>query len=215
MIREMAEKLCGVSETAWDKYALRNEPFLGKITDVMKPELLEKSHKCGNDIASEVISRFGKAAPFKLAETMGAAVAYIPGSDSGSYTMFSYFVAPNQICLYRDTVDKALALFLENDIAELVGTGDIREVMVAHELFHFIESARSDLYVSQRLLTLKGFLNRSRSVRVHTLEEVAAMQFTKEILELRVNPFVFDVLLLYSQNQDMATRLYKYILSIA
>lgn len=214
MIREMADQLCRVSEIAWDRYALRNEPYLGKITDDKKAEFVRKSRKCGSDVAAEVIGSYGKQRPSELAQTLGATISYIPGSDYGAYTMFSYFELPNQICLFRDTVDQAMELFKRKGITNLVGSENIGEVMVAHELFHYIESIRDDLYISQKVLTLKGFFTGNRSVQVRSLEEVAAMQFTKDILSLHINPFVFDVLLLYSQNREMAMRIYNYIMDI-
>lgn len=102
-------------------------------------------------------------------------------------------------------------MFEARQISKVIGAFAIRDIVIAHELFHYIESGRKDLYISRELIKVPGIF-KNRSAKVRSLEEVAAMQFARDLLGLSINPFLLDILLIYEQNEDMAFRLYHYIL---
>lgn len=215
MLKEMLEKLAELPDDVWDIYGMRHEPLLGKIKETEKTQFLQLAHETGSRLAAEYREKFPGAVPCELAEKLGLTVHLIEGEECRDFTMFACYTEPNLIELYQETMENAETLLKEEECSFLFGSVKLSDILLAHELFHYLEYMRPELPTNRRLLNLwnlGGYVHKSK---VLSLNEIAAMTFAKELLELPCSPYVLDILLLYGKNQEMAMELYEYVMDVA
>ena len=86
--------------------------------------------------------------------------------------------------------------------------------IVAHELFHAVEERHvKEIYTRTERVELwrKPFSNKST---ISCLSEIAAMAFAGKLLDLKVSPYMLDVLLVYSYDKNAAWGLYDEIMNM-
>ena len=125
------------------------------------------------------------------------------------------FVNPNKVTIFKDSVDKAIDLIDKENLQELFNNVNIEEILLAHEIFHYIEEHNRDDMFTQtekiRLWKLGPFKNDSNIV---CLGEIAGMAFAKELLQLSYSPYILDSFLVYLYYPKVAYELYKEIMNI-
>ena len=208
----MLRDLVPLDDLFWDAYAMRREPLIGRISAAQARQFAENARRCGEELADEFAASGGKSAPEECAKRLGLTVEHLAGSDDGSYTMFACFREPDRISVFQDTVDRTGKLIGEEGLSGLLGGARPEDVLIAHELYHYFECARPELYTNQKLLCLWKIGKLRNCSKVVSLQEIGAMAFAKRFLGLAYSPFVFDVLLLYSQNKRLAKNLYEDIM---
>lgn len=214
MIRDMLQNLAALDDSVWDSYALRREPLIGRLTKTQKKEFTAKAHDCGKALAEEVLRLAPGVQPEAYARTLGLTVEH-NREDGGDYSLFACYTEPDHIAVFQQTVEAAERLTAEQALSPLLGGVRLEDVLIAHEIYHYFEFARPDLYTSQKLLCLwkiGRFENRAKLV---CLQEIGAMAFAQQLLHLPYSPYVFDVLLLYSRNKRTAKELYESIMQHA
>lgn len=219
MIKDMIKDLVELPEGVWDEYALQKEPLKGKITKELKEKLLYNTHLCGKSLAEEVKSEYGNTIPSVLAEKLGLEVFYVQveddgATDGGNYNMFACYYEPNQVKIFNKTVKDATELIKNFELDEILGEVQILEILMAHEIYHYFEYTRKDLYTNQKLLTLWKLGKYKNVSKLVSLNEIGAMEFTKDLLGLPYSPYIFDVLLLYTMNKRLSYHLYESILQL-
>ncbi len=213
MIKTMLQSLMLLKDPFWDDYAMRREPLIGRISDEQKAEFIKNARRCGEALADEVCEKCGKLRPEAYAKKLGLTVEHINGKDDGNYTMFACFNEPDHISVFQETIKQTDLLIQEQELAELLGSIHTEDILIAHELYHYFECIRPNLYTNQKLLCLWKIGKLQNLSKVVSLQEIGAMAFAQQLLHLSFSPFVFDVLLLYSQNKRLAKNLYESILN--
>ena len=99
-------------------------------------------------------------------------------------------------------------------LSGLFGNTDVPEMLLAHELFHFLQGKDPTLYVNRKLIVLWRLFGYERRSRILSLEEVASMAFAQRLLGMAVNPYVFDVLMLLPRFPEQAGELYRTIMTL-
>lgn len=211
MIKEMLQTLAEVPKAVWDTYALRHEPLSRKLTTELKTQFLELAQGTGKELAHEVEGKYPKLRPVDIVTALGLNVNYLEDQDDGNYTMFACYTEPDNITIYKKTVDALEAALREADCIEILNGVSVTDVLLAHELYHYFEFIRPEMFTNQKLLTLWHIGNFSYKSKVVSLKEIGAMTFTQELLHLPYSPYVFDVLLLYPQNKRLAKELFDYV----
>ena len=91
---------------------------------------------------------------------------------------------------------------------------NLTNTLLAHELFHAVEERHvKEIYTRTERVELwrKPFSNKST---ISCLSEIAAMAFAGKLLDLKVSPYMLDVLLVYSYDKNAAWGLYDEIMNI-
>jgi hypothetical protein len=105
-------------------------------------------------------------------------------------------------------IRKAEELVKNENLNLLLDGVKIEDVLIAHEMFHFIEDNNKEIYTR----AAKIMLWRLGPIKYHSglvaLGEIAAMAFAKELLQLSYYPNLFDILLLYPHDKSKAKTLY-------
>lgn len=152
---------------------------------------------------------------YKITKNLGIKVDYPQRPNGGGHIIFAQFVNPNKVTIFKDSVDKAIDLIDKENLQELFNNVNIEEILLAHEIFHYIEEHNRDDMFTQtekiRLWKLGPFKNDSNIV---CLGEIVGMAFAKELLQLSYSPYILDSFLVYLYYPKVAYELYKEIMNI-
>lgn len=216
-ISMMLTDLIQNDDIAWGKYAFSREPLNGKFNDEQRSELTLKANACGMEYARKYIKQYGKIDPESLASKLGMKVQYPQMPQKTDRVLFAEYKAPDNIFIYMDAVKKASETMKDSNVRDILGMKlNIKQVLLAHELFHFIEEKNSkSIFTCTEKVELwapKPFHNRSS---IAILSEIAAMAFARELTGLDYSPYVMDVFLVYGYNSEEASGLYEEIMEYA
>ncbi|MEH7248155.1 hypothetical protein V7114_15375 [Neobacillus niacini] len=214
MLRDILTTLKAIPDSLWDTYALRNEPLRGKLNQEMKTKFLGLAHETGATLARELAVKYPEKNLEQIIAQHGIKLTKINGEDGGDYTMFACFTEPDKIDLYMGAVLLAEQYLEEEECYNLLEGRTISDILLAHELFHYYECHDTNIATNQKLLTLWKLGKFEYKSKLVSLNEIAAMAFAKEFLQLSYSPYLLDVLLLYPSNRRMATDLYDYLIEM-
>lgn len=202
----MLKYLQSLKDVHWGRYAFSREPLEGKFTSEQKDALTHSAVQCGRVWATWVVKKYKTANPWQIAQAMNIHVECSSQTVGGGELLFAQFVQPNEITIFTNCLNN-----LQSLETILPNRDTLKNILLAHELFHAIEEQNKCNIFTHTLkieLWRKPFSNRSRIV---CLSEIAAMAFAQELLGLSFNPYLLDVFLVYSYDQTAANELYSEI----
>jgi hypothetical protein len=211
-MEELAAGLAAITDEEWGQYAFRRDPIGGKFSPEEKERLIRLSLECGDSYARES-TREGRKSPSLIARELGVEVRFPhrPAAKAleGNRVLFAQYSSPNLIEVFTDCTEKMEKAFAVSSLRNVLGDVDVKEVLLAHELFHFFEERDAKTIFTENekkdLPVLGIFRNSSR---ILCLGEMAAMRYAKDITGLKYSPYVFDVLLAYLYDKQAACNLY-------
>lgn len=214
MNREMVSNLICIKDEAWDSYGMQREPLLRKINKEKRLELAALAHSTGKELARKLKAEYGCMAPSEIAGKLGIKINRIELSDGGCYNIFACYQKPDKIDVYLKTIKAAEDVLAQFNGMEMLHNISIEEVLIAHELFHYYENTQEDFPTKKKLVVLWELGKFKYKACPVSIGEIAAMAFAKELLELSYSPYIFDVILSYPQNREMAEELYNNIIKL-
>lgn len=211
-MEELAAALTVISDEEWGQYAFRRDPIGGKFTPEEKKRLIRLSLECGDAYVRESTEAGRKSASL-IAKELGVEVRYPqrPGAKAleANRVLFAQYTSPSLIEVFTDCWEKMEKVLDTSSLRNILGDVDIREVLLAHELFHYFEERDAKtIFTENEKKDLPVFGVFRNSSRILCLGEMAAMRYAKGIAGLSYSPYVFDVLLTYLYNQQAACNLY-------
>lgn len=217
-VRELSVMLADLAQTdmmEWCRYAFSREPLNGKFTDEQRQQWMEKSLACGQEYCRIICKKYDSEDPVVLAQKMGLQVSYPELPEHADRVLFAEYRMPNKITIYLDAVNKAEKLLAQPEVQQILTSAlDIRKLLLAHELFHYIEDQyKKEIFTRTetiRLWSVGPFHNDSTII---ALSEIAAMAFAKAMTRISYAPYLMDVLLVYGYSPKEASGLYEEILS--
>ena len=216
-INMMLEDLVQNDDVSWGKYAFSREPLNGKFNDEQRRELTLKCNACGVEYARKYVSQYQESDPVGLAEKLGIKVNYPEMPQNADRVLFAEYKTPNNIYIYTDSIKKAYDTMNESQCRDILGNDlDITNVLLAHELFHYVEKQNEETIFTHtekvELWAPRPLHNRSG---ICVLSEIAAMAFARELTGLSYSPYVMDVFLVYGYYTEEASGLYEEIMEYA
>jgi hypothetical protein len=208
MIKELIRELKTLDKYAWGQYTFKRDPIHNKVSSQEKDEMINKANECGRQEAIALRNKYGSKSILEYAQQLGIKVTELEDGDSKDYILFARFNSPNKISIYMKNIRKAEELVKNQNLNLLFDGVKIEDVLIAHEMFHFIEDNNKEIYTR----AAKIMLWRLGPIKYHSglvaLGEIAAMAFAKELLQLSYYPNLFDILLLYPHDKSKAKTLY-------
>ena len=214
MIQQFARTLAGLTDDQWMTWVMAHEPLAGRLSEAKKAELYRGALECGVEQAKLMREQHGDLGITELADATGVSVYMDDFPSDGVFTTFATFSIKKGIRVYVDNARATDAMIEREGLTDLSGGVKTEDLLLAHELFHVVESRTPDLYTELKhveLFSLGPWTHRSK---VLCLCEVAGMAFAKYLTGLPCNPYVFDVLMLYAKNQQRAKQQYDQIMRI-
>jgi len=215
-LEDMLTELIKIPNSAWGKYSFSRDILRDKISEEEKIRLTAKAVECGYSYADILAEKYGTTVPSEIAEALDLQISYPEVPTDLSRVTFAEFVEPNQIIIYKDNLDKAHELLKNEKVNEILGVLQIVELLLAHEIFHYMEMKDSKSIFTQtekvELWAPKPFHNRST---IRCLGEIAGMAFAERLMGLTYSPFVMDVFFVYGYSKEAAVNLYDEIMELA
>lgn len=208
-IGEMNKRLSEVDDISWGMYAFSRDVLCRKIDDARKQDMIRKAMECGTRKAEETAVRFGTEDPWEIAKSLGLSIVFPKEANVGGRILFALFTPPNQIQIMREPIEKAAE---NEEIRKFVTEEQIKNLILGHELFHFLEEEDEGIYTRSETITLWKFLGYEHRSTVRALSEIAGMAFTKKLNQFPYSPFTLDILLYYNYNSDEALNIYSEVI---
>lgn len=206
-IMDYALKLKSITEEEWSGYAFSRDPIGRRIPKDKQMELAVKANKCGKEQADKLRTRFGYKEVLEYAELLGLKITEKDSEGTESYIVFANFNYPDRITIYMKNVEHMGKVIADENLGDLLENVDIKSMLLAHEMFHYMEGQDKDIFTQREkieLWKLGPFNNKSKIIAIG---EIAAMSFAKELLNISYNPYIFDTLMLYPHNEEKAINL--------
>lgn len=212
---DMLSVLTELTDEQWAGYAFDHEILERKISPEKKKEYQVRANQCGQAEAEKLLREYPEDSVYSIIKKLGFTMAFPDIPNGGGHVIFAQYVEPDQITVFMDCIKKASDLIQKEGLKQYLTGFDLKEVLLAHELFHGIEYRNAKtIYTQTEKIDLwrKPFVNRSRII---ALSEMAAMAFAKKLTGLTCSPYVLDVLLMYCYNKEAASALYDEILEVS
>lgn len=212
-LEDMLVELVKIPSSVWGQYAFSRDILRNKISEEEKNRLTIKANECGYTYADQLAEKYGTRIPSVMAKALDLQISYPEMPSDTSRVTFAEFVEPNKVMLYKDNLDKANDLLKDRQVYQILGVMQVKQLLFAHEIFHFIETKDSkSIFTRTEKLELwapKPFHNRST---IRALGEIAGMAFAERLMGLTYSPFVMDVFFVYGYSKEVATILYDEIM---
>ncbi|MGL9746964.1 hypothetical protein [Enterococcus sp. DIV0170] len=201
---------CALLDQKDEKYAeylLSQDHLYKKIPETQRWDLLNKAIACGRETASE----FTSTDLWAFCQQESIEIEYFEEEIKAENFRFvlAEFQLPNRIRINQSLLREAETFLAEQ---EFLKDRRVEEILLAHELYHYLEN-QQESYTTQKQLTYQTGPFK-RQARVHSLSEIAATSFAKELLDLNFSPILLNALLLYPVAPDYSQELAKQLLMI-
>jgi hypothetical protein len=214
-IKKEIEELLKLQDKYFAVYQVYIDPIQRKITPEIRNTIIEQSLTCGREEADKLLDKLKKQKLpvdiWQLIKEFGIGIKEEEGDISLNYIYFGAFEESGAITLYIDNIRKGEELIREYKIKELLNI-NLKEVILAHELFHYIEARNKKLFVNQYRIKLWKLGPYTHTSLLSCTSEIASMAFAKRLLNLNFCPNVLDVLLLYPHDRNEAKHIYRKIM---
>lgn len=172
-------------------------PIANRLAEQQKEIYILKAIEEGNRLGVMVKGRFQTTNPLKIAASLGLQVKPMEEGRSDEFCVKFAEYSPKQGVIYVNA--KA-----ERQLEEALGINYIREIFVAHELFHYFEAkeiGRICRKIPVEITICKWIKIKYPLVAI---SEIAANAFVKTLLNLSFEPKVLDEVIcdLLEQNSD-------------
>ena len=202
---QIVADLTPINDQVWGQYAFSRELLNRKLTAEQRQELITASIEEGERTAEKIQIKYPNFSIAEVIAAQGVKVEMMKNDDEviGSRILFALYTPPKLIQISKAPIQKIGAFNLPG-LAEQ----DVENMMLAHELFHHIESHDKEMYTQKTKIVLWKFLFYSYKSTVRATSEIAAMAFSRTLNQLKYSPFMLDILLFYSYDPQTATKMY-------
>ncbi|MEG2165833.1 MAG: hypothetical protein RRY96_06020 [Ruthenibacterium sp.] len=213
----MLEDLAQISDENWYRYAFSTEPLNGKFTDEQRQAYAIKAMDCGKTYAQKLMQEYQVTNALQLGRALKMEISYPDYPEKTDRVTFAEFREPNKINIYMDAVRRSRVSLKDEAVCAVMGENpDISNILLAHELFHYVEEVhKKEIYTRTEKINLwhiGPFYNRSTVI---AFSEIAAMAFAKELTGISFSPYLLDVFLVYGYSPQEASGLYEIMMQFA
>ena len=211
-LQEMVKNLSNVSDINWGMYAFSRDPLKNKVSDSQKKEMIEKAISCGRQKAVWAMEHFGTNNPKEIAKQLGLEVNSVSKGQIADRVLFALFTPPNTINIMEEPIKKAVESL---ETMEIVSKETIYNLILGHEIFHFLEEEDENIYTRTEKIVLWNLLGIKNRSTIRALSEIARMYFSLSLTSFPCSPFALDVILYYNYNIAEATKIYNDIMQFS
>ena len=208
MLAEWGPRLLALDEDAVRRAAFQDEPLRGRLSEAMKRDLYAGAAAEGIARAAALRQADGSVLSLdEAAARWGVQVQDSHGSAAAGLGLFAVFHEPDRIEIDEANAADTDAALRNAGLYDRLGAVPTRDILLAHELYHFLEFRDGADFTARKHLTLwrlGPFVYRSS---VPSLQEIAAMAFAGQVTGLRCSPWLYNVFMLAPHNPQRAVML--------
>lgn len=209
-LQSMAQQLFQVTDQSWGMYAFSRDLLRNKIDKAQKEIMIQKSITCGEEMAVEAVRLLGTSDPWEMAEKLKLKVDFVDRGQIADRVLFALFTPPSHIEIMTEPIEKAMK---QDGLSDLITKKEIEGLILAHEIFHYLEEEKEKIYTRDETIVLWKFLGFENKSTIRALSEIGGMYFSKKINSFPYSPFALDILLYYNYSPDEALNMYREVLS--
>jgi hypothetical protein len=212
------ETLVGLPDEVWSESMRRQDSLSGLIDAKHYLELFRECSADGRRTARSVSKRLAASDPEGMLRELGVTVEDMAhGSLSYGQQAFALFVEPDLVMVDEGNASRTQELIAESGLDALLGDVSVRDVLLAHELYHVVALGEDDpdRPCMRRVVETRGIGPLKRKSRLSSLQEVSAMAFAEGITGLTCSPYVLTVLMMVPRDASAAEREVQRLLSIS
>ncbi len=211
-IKEMLAHLMNIPDYVYALYGFVRDPLKGKVSASEKEHILNTCMAEAEKYALDLKAQYKNCVPSLIAEKMGLKVMRPDMPKHSDRVVFAEFEEPGTIRVYQNAIQHAQKAIKQDELDDIFKNINIEEVMVAHELFHFVEMQHAnEIYSLNKKITLWKLGSFEYKSTLSSLREIAAMSFAKVLVNIDFSPYLFDVFLAYCYQSDAGGNLYNEI----
>ncbi|MBP1046040.1 hypothetical protein I6N96_07075 [Enterococcus sp. BWM-S5] len=190
------ERLKQASQQQFITIAFNRDRIGRRLTEAQQENLCQLAQAEGERLGTQLRQDFPEMLPSEIAKIFGVAVTYKEYTIHESFTSIGYFEIPNQIVVNQKLKEKD-SYFKEQGLTEMQ-FDRWKEIVIAHELFHYIQEQTEELFVNQYRVELWKLGPYHHQSSFSLLGEIAGMSFAKSLLSLDYYPGLIEWYLLYA-----------------
>jgi len=211
--RNKYQHLLNVDDNVYNFYFTYEDPISRKITDEDRNEIIVESKKAGKVIANELLVKYNHVSPMNIIKKENIHLIIKEEKENDRFVYFGAYDTDGSIQLYRGNLSKSKHI-IKNMKLKTIEYNQIEDIILSHELFHYFEDKYPDLYTNTKeieLWHLGPFTHKSNLI---CPSEIAAMSFTKTLLNLTYNPASINYLLYSSIDTKVGEQFYSKIMKL-
>jgi hypothetical protein len=225
-LAELVHFLKGVDDFAFGEYQLRRDPLYAKIPAGKSHELIREAMAAGrreaqylkDTVAWQDLVRheqvISSAAIEKYLGEIGVAIVETETALGAMFVLLASYTASGEggeLKISKNSLAK-----LEGASDALDATGDqVRAMILAHELYHHIETHTPRIFTQTDQVVSFKFFNYTRRSKLRGLSEIAANSFSQELLGSNFSPRILEVVTAYLTNPEFGQQLVLEIAKIS
>lgn len=198
------EKLLDLNDSEWGMYLLSKGTLYKRMGDTQKEQLICDSLHCAEGQYFQWQQR-GLADVDTLLKAESVRIEEDNHPLNPLYLYFAEYEAKSlSIRVSNEAIQQTEKAIRASRLHLLLGEVKLRHLIIAHELFHHLESRQPDLFTQKPNAEFKRLGRFRYRTRVAAASEIAAVHFSKLMLGLTYSPAVMEILLTYSVNRQRA-----------
>lgn len=187
-------QLFNMDDTIYGLYATYEDPISGKIDDTNREEIIQTSLKVGRDLADKVLEESPNKSVADRIEAHNIELVIEEDKENTKFVYFGTYEHKGPITLFKGNISKSERLLKKEEV-DWLSVDKVSDIVLAHELFHFYEDEYPDLYTNTKEINLWKLGPYQHKSKLICPSEIAAMSFTKQLLNLDFNPGAINYLL--------------------
>lgn len=187
-------QLFNIDDTIYGLYATYEDPISGKIDDTNREEIIQTSLKVGRDLADKVLEESPNKSVADRIEAHNIELVIEEDKENTKFVYFGTYEHKGPITLFKGNISKSERLLKKEEV-DWLSVDKVSDIVLAHELFHFYEDEYPDLYTNTKEINLWKLGPYQHKSKLICPSEIAAMSFTKQLLNLDFNPGAINYLL--------------------
>ncbi|MDR1772669.1 MAG: hypothetical protein LBS02_18865 [Hungatella sp.] len=196
-MRTLIEKIAAVEDVKWYSRVLKSHPASCKLSKQEEKEILFYSMQTAETYALELKKRYGSVSGVSLAKAMGLSIKRRSEELRRPFLYMGIFEPEEGTVILNDSTLNAMKGFIkEYGFADLIREDALEEVVLFHEIFHWIEENTPGIYTRSKMLKRPVWNLFPRSRGLDGAGEVGAIHFSKIMSGISYSPCLYEMCLL-------------------
>ncbi len=192
-IRDQVCLLCNQSDFDIYMDMLDKDISSHRLSKEIKKEIIEKSILVAEEYYKKLVKEYGMCNITKYVYRLGVPIDYVREKPTKYYSYIGLFKEKTKtITVNLETILQIKHITSQFGLDDIVDINMIKDVVIAHELFHYFELMNPSIYTNQKIIDAKIFGIIKTKSKLLVAGEVAAIHFSKLITNLKHTPLVYN-----------------------
>ena len=199
---ELILKLQTISDEQWCDYQFQRELLVEKVSLSEQQRWGALARECGKTLAETINRKYCTRNIQELCDRFDVAISYGETAWRNDRLTLATYDETTGICLMTEPIQK-----FEQEKITALPLEQVTSLILAHELYHHLETCDPTLYTQQKTVELWRFFGYRHQSKIRTLSEIAAMSFSEKLNNVGFSPYVLEVAMIWPYDPLLCERL--------